>query len=54
MDDPTKVFPNIGLGPQDVNDLPNLMTLDASVHRDFGSFNITLEATVCHPLLGEK
>lgn len=42
-----KCFPRIGLGPQDIIDQSNLMTLEAGVHRAFGHFGIAFEATVC-------
>lgn len=42
-----KCFPRIGLGPQDINDQSNLMTLEAGIHRAFGLFRIAFEATVC-------
>lgn len=44
-----KCFPRIGLGPQDINDQSNLMTLEAGVHRAFGLFRITFEATGVNP-----
>lgn len=42
-----KCFPRAGLGPQDINDQSNLMTLEAGVHREFGLFRIAFEATIC-------